>query len=162
MTEAYGELPSFIKQDDNYAFTVESFDTADLGTYMISIIGTVTQADPVSAEMLIEVRIENGCETDQIQTSTLDQDQIIYEIASSSLVSIFPSWGANTVEGCPIEYVLMREVDGSLQQLTSQENDLIKLDATDNSILIENIDDMSVKDQSWTIVAIKRSTFSKD
>lgn len=61
--------------------------------------------DESQTEMLIELEIAPGCLEDEIETS-FTFENYEYTIGRTGSVEVAPSWEANSVQGCPSEYVL--------------------------------------------------------
>ena len=68
-TGTYTPLPSWITETSFLAFEVFTDDITNLGMHYISVIGTVPSQfmdDPYAEELLIELRVKDGCEEDNV------------------------------------------------------------------------------------------------
>jgi len=121
-TGLYTPLPTPI---DNYAdlnFMVETDDPSYVGTYYISVVGSVTSKfmDPVyTEEVFLILHINNDCQIDEVTALDTIPDQTYY-IKRDGVVDYDPTW-SNTIPFCPATFEIGRVVGGVERPLTTAE-----------------------------------------
>ena len=89
---------------------METDEPANVGTYHISIIGSVpsTFMDPPTyqEELVVVLTVANECTTDEVVPLATITDQLYY-IDEDGNVSFVPSW-STSIPGCPVTYEIGR------------------------------------------------------
>jgi len=157
----YTPLPSWLKQVSHLSFDVFTMDPTSLGKYYISVIGKVPAMYmdlPYEEELIIELRVKDGCEDDQVTNLSVVADTL-YNVAEDGLVRYMPTW-SHSEEGCPIEYLVSRVVGGVERPLSADEETVLKHFNTTGWLDLET-SDYALDGEVWTIRLFMRSSFSK-
>ena len=119
-TGVYSPLPPVIDNYGDLNFMVETSDPSYVGTYHISIIGSVPSLymSPVYEEETIFIlHINNDCQLDEIKALDTIPNQTYY-IKADGLRDFDPTW-TNSVPFCPATYEIGRMVNGVERPLTA-------------------------------------------
>ena len=121
-TGTYSPLPPVIDNYGDLNFKVETDDPSYVGTYYISIIGSVPSLymDPVyEEEYFLIVHINNDCQIDEVTATSTIEDQTYY-IKKDGIRDFDPTW-TNTIPFCPATYEIGRVINGVERPLTADE-----------------------------------------
>ena len=124
VTGAYSALPVWLTNVADLDFSVETDDPNNVGVYHISVIGSVPTIfmDPTySEELIIILRVVNGCQNDEVKALDTIADELYY-IAEDGTRQFAPTW-STTIAGCPVTYEIGRIDDdtGLERPLTTDE-----------------------------------------
>ena len=159
-TGAYSPLPPVIDNYSDLNFVVETDDPSYVGTYHISIIGSVPSlymAPVYEEEIFLILHINNDCQNDEVTALDTIPDQTYY-IKADGVRDFDPTW-SNTIPFCPATYEIGRVVNGVERPLTAAEYAVISHTTQDGQFSYYT-EDFTLDTQVWTIRLYKRSTYS--
>ena len=171
--DAAGDLPSFVVVSDKLKMTVESDDIANLGDYLIKVIGKVVENPDATIVNYLEkttfftIMMKNGCLEDVVEPVTYGiPENKQYVIGTDTTKEITFEW-VQERDGCPFDLAFVM-IDTDTKQgraITTFEGQSIKFTPDQANfravIRLNTISDFGLDEETWTLRVLMRSIHSE-